>query len=367
MLGIRLRKIKYKMQDYLKNEKIRFILYSTFALFFIFIIAGLLISYKSNSFKKEITNNIAGETEEEYKVGLSDTESFLKKYQTSKINSLPKTNTFSSSIVDILNTDSLNTLLPARNWQVQFKDINATSALAVYMPEKRILYGRNVFEQRPVASLTKLMTALVVLDTYNSEEIITISQEAIKEEGDSANFVAGEQFTVNQLLYALLLESSNDAAWAFLEQYNKDNSGKTFINAMNQKAQDMGLANTTFADPAGLSDANVSTAHEISQILYLVFQNDILKQVMQEPSYTTKSINKSLSHFWVNLNSLLGAQEDVLVGKTGFTNEAGPSMSTVAKSPIENTFVVTVVLDAQDRIEATRELLEWVKKAYIWE
>ena len=359
--------MKYKTQDFLKNERFRFVIDSVSMILFVFVIAGLFLLYKSNSFKKEVeNNNVEKVTESGFKISLNDREAFLAKYQNSQVNFLPKTSTFGSSLVDIVDADSLGAFLPVRNWQVQFKDINATSALGIYMPEKRILYGKNVFEQRPIASLTKLMTALVILDTYNPEEIITISQEAIKEEGDSAGFVAGEQFTVNQLLYALLLESSNDAAWAFLERYNSDNPQKTFIDAMNQKAQNMGLANTIFVDPSGLSDANMSTAYEISQILHTAFQNDIIKQVMQEASYTVKSINKMLSHFWVNLNSLLGAQEDVLAGKTGFTNEAGPSIAIIAKSPIENNFILTVILDAQDRIETTRELLNWIKEAYIW-
>jgi len=370
MNKIHFRKFKYKIQDFSKKERFKFILNSILAITAVAMIVTMA-NWQNNSSKTTDTTTVRvvkSVTEGGFEVGLgSDRESFLEKYQASSLNFLPQANIASSSLSGFINNNSTSALLPVRNWQVQFKDIDATTALVVYMPNQRVLYGKNVFEQRSIASLTKLMTALVVLDNFDPQDVITISQEAIRQEGDSARFVAGEQFTVNQLLYALLLESSNDAAYAFLEHYEKTNPGAIFTDAMNQRALDMGLDGTFFVDSSGLDDNNVSTSYEVAQLLYIAFKNDLLRQVMSEASYTVRSSNRDIAHFWVNLNSLLGNQEDIILGKTGFTTAAGPSMTAVANSPIQNNFMVTVVLDAQDRIEATKELIEWTKGAYIWD
>ena len=363
MFRIHLRKIKYKLQDISRKHRTKIKVLGPLSAF-ILVVGGTILLL--NNFGQNNVRHDALE-DNEFKLSLVSREDFLKKYQNLRLNTLPQGDTLSSSISGFIKNNTVDALLPARNWQVQFEDIEATSALAIYMPEKRILYGRNIFETRPIASLTKLMSALVIMDEFNLDDVITITNEAILEEGDSANLVAGEQFSVKELLYALLLESSNDAATAFKIQLEKNKPQTSFVALMNLRAKNMGLQNTLFVEPSGLSEKNVSSAYELSQIFYTAFENPILAQTMAESSYTTKSLNKDITHFWVNLNSLLGAYEGLLAGKTGFTNEAGPSMAGIVASPIKDTHVVSVVLDAQDRIEATRQLFDWVKKAYIWE
>lgn len=385
-MGLKTRKIKYKVQDKVrgfkvqdrvKGFKIKFNSAPIFALVGVVSILGAvgfsIVYFNSNTSPKQQSRGTTIEknkkSDNKFIFKLAPREDFLKKYNKSQISFLPNAGIASFSISGFIQNNSTDILLPARNWQVQFQDIDATSVMAVYMPEKRILYGRNIFETRPIASLTKLMTALVVLDEFDLEESVTITQTVIKEEGDTAGLIVGEKFSTEQLLYALLLESSNDAAAAFADNYAKKNTGVSFVDLMNKKAADMGLRNTFFVEVTGLDDRNVSNAYEVGQILYIAVQNPILAQVLSAPNYTTQSINKDFTHFWVNLNSLLGAYDGIIGGKTGFTNEAGPSMATAVKTPIllKDNLIISVVLDAPDREGATQQLLDWVKEAYIWE
>lgn len=369
-MGLKTRKIKYKVQDF----KVRFNfapIFTIMGIVSLVVIIGFSVVYFNSSIQqnKSTATEKKKKNDDKFILELVPREDFLKKYNKSQISLLPSVGVASFSISGFIQNNSTDILLPARNWQVQFEDIDATSVMAIYMPEKRILYGRNIFETRPIASLTKLMTALVVLDEFDLEESVTITQTVIKEEGDTAGLIVGEKFSAEQLLYALLLESSNDAAAAFEDNYAKKNTGVSFVDLMNKKAEDMGLKNTFFIETTGLDERNVSNAYEIGQILYIVVQNPILAQVLSAPNYTTQSINKNFTHFWVNLNSLLGAYDGMIGGKTGFTNEAGPSIATAVKTPIllKDNLIISVVLDAQDRVGATRQLLDWVKRAYIWE
>lgn len=294
-------------------------------------------------------------------------EEFLKKFNTSPAY-LPKPVEITASLSGFLRSNSSNALLPARNWGVPFEDINSTSALAIEMPSGRILYGKNVYEIRPIASLSKITAALVTLDTSSLDEKATVSLNAIRSEGNAGNLVAGEVFTVKHLLYAMLLESSNDAAVALEEHYNnkKSSSDPDFVSLMNKKAVELGLNGTVFEEPTGLSPNNRSSAVDVAKTLYTAFENETLREIMGTPTYTVKSLNREINHYWINLNALLGTEPEVLGGKTGYTEEAGPSMATMASTPQEGKYLAIVVLNADDRLEASRQLLKWVERAYIW-
>ncbi|MDX1535751.1 MAG: serine hydrolase [Candidatus Spechtbacterales bacterium] len=281
---------------------------------------------------------------------------------------LPRPVEITASLSGFLRSNSSGALLPARNWGVSFEDIEAETALALEVPSKRILYGKNVFESRPIASLSKLVVALVAIENMDINEEITVSNEAIRTEGNAGDLVTDEKFTLEKLLYALLLESSNDAAAAIEEHYNKNRDPGTpdFVSMMNKKVISMGLNDTVFEEPTGLSENNKSSAISVAEMLYATFENQTLRDIISTPTYTTTSLNRGINHYWINLNALLGVEEDVLGGKTGYTEEAGPSMATIAKTPQDNKYLVVVVLNADDRLEASRSLLNWTKKAYIW-
>ena len=191
-----------------------------------------------------------------------------------KDTSAPLTN-FAPPILVVFN-DNENTL-PRRNWSAPALEINAEAALAMRADGERIYYNKNIEERRPVASLTKLMTAIIVLENYNSEEIIKVPLAAVKREGSRGDLRPLEEITVRSLLNMMLIDSSNDAAMALADK-NSD-----FVFLMNKKAEELGLLNTHFTNPDGLDeDDNYSTAVDIAKIFSYLTSNylsafDILK------------------------------------------------------------------------------------------
>lgn len=305
--------------------------------------------------------------EPSFELKLISREDFLEKFSAEPA-FLPRPVEVTTSLSGFLRSNSSGALLPARNWGIPFEDIPAQVAVAVEMPSKRVLYGKNISEVRSIASISKLVTGLVVAENLNVNTEVEISESAVRAEGNAGNFLVGEVFTVKELLYALLLESSNDAGIALEEFYNsqREAGSPDLVSMMNKKAMDLSLNDTTFEDPTGLSPNNRSSALSITKILYEAYNNDVLREIMATPSYTAKSTNREISHYWINLNSLIGVEEGVLGGKTGYIEEAGPSMTVISSTPQEGKYIVTVVLNADDRLEASRQLLNWTKKAYIW-
>lgn len=258
-----------------------------------------------------------------------------------------------SSYLPAINSDS-------QNQKIAEPQLNATSALILEMPASRILYSKNIYTQRPIASLTKLLTALTVYDNLKVDDVITISAQAIKIPENLANLNLGEQLSVEQLLYALLVESSNDAAVA-LEQFYNSNKQKdvaSFVPLMNQKAKSLQLYNTHFVEPTGLDAQNYSTAYDIANMLYAVFQNDMLARIIKTSDYSTESVDGKFSHYWVSSNKLLGTY-NIVGGKTGYTEEAGQSMAVIASIPGDK-YIIIVVLDAENREAEIIKLLDWV-------
>lgn len=304
----------------------------------------------------------------DFKLRLVSQEEFLKKYNPTPA-LLPKPIQLNATLSGFLRSNPSIELLPARNWAIGFEDIQAQSAIAIEMPTKRILYGKNVFEVRPIASITKLITALTAYNNLKLDEVVTVSQSAIRTEGAAGGLIAGEQLTVEQLLYAVLLESSNDAAVALQEHYdkNKDPGSLDFMAQMNLQAREIGASDTFFEEPTGLSPNNRSSANSIAKILYEVSQKQKLASIMAAAAYATEAQNRDTGHYWINLNTLLEAYEGVIGGKTGYTEEAGPSMAIISETPNDERYLIVAVLNATDRVQETTRLLKWVKEAYIWE
>lgn len=384
MIRLKLRKIKYKLQDAFAEipgpKKKTLLIYGGAVLVPLFLLAiffwGEFSFNNLNNLKSALTSfNFEGaqdqasenqDSENKLNLRLISREDFLEKYavQPSLFPSISKVYVTLNDILQ--STDAAEVLLPARNWEVEFQDIEATSVLAIEFPTQRVLYGKNIFEIRPIASLTKLAAALVVSDVMPLDEVVTVPLEAIAADGDSAGLVAGEQLTVEDLLYAMLLESSNDAVYALKFHYETKTDGENFEVLMNAKSQELGITDTLFADPSGLSDENRSTAYGVAKTLYAAFKNPTIAKIMATPSYTARPSNKEITHFWVNNNALLDAETGVVGGKTGFTDEAGPSMAIIATAPNGSGHIVLVALNAENRVEALRQLHEWVQKAYIW-
>lgn len=259
---------------------------------------------------------------------------------------------------------------PLRDWQVPLTDVDGWGVVSTELPEDKILYEKDIFTPHPIASISKLMTALVVATNLDLKQNVVISKKAVDTEGTEGNLVVGETLTVKQLLYAMLLESSNDAAVALAGDYDAHHKNKsdTFVSAMNAKAKDLGLTSMSFQDPTGLTPANVSDAEDVAKLMFAAYQDEILRPILGTATYDTQS-NEGTQHHWVSTDSLLGQMPGVVAGKTGFIDEAGQCLTVVSTvgSPENSKTIVSVVLGSSNRMQAMATLLSWIQGAYTWQ
>jgi D-alanyl-D-alanine carboxypeptidase len=250
--------------------------------------------------------------------------------------------------------NSAENYYPIRDWSIQEPTIFAKSALVInYRPELKdiILFQKNPFQILPIASLTKLMTGIIVLENYSLDETIKVSKN-------------NEELTIKDLLYLMLVESNNDAATSLASDSQKLDY-KNFIDLMNEEAKKTGLTNTSFVDPVGLSSCNQSTTSEIAELTKFAMSFPILMEVLKTPEATVTSIDKKFIHKITSTNKLLGKIPQLIGGKTGYTDEAGGCMMTLSKIS-DNNYLITVILGSSERENDTEKLITWSQEAYLW-
>lgn len=246
-------------------------------------------------------------------------------------------------------------------------NVNAKAAVVLDSETDAVLYSKSSDKKFPVASLTKIMTALVVLDNAGLDETVTINQRAFSTAGSKNGLAVGEKITVENLLKIMLVNSNNIAANALAEHIN-GNVGD-FVGLMNKKADLIGLENTEFLNPSGLDSAkgdNISTAYEISQLVDYALEKPLLWEVLRTKRITVASADGKIKHHLKNTNLLLGKLENIVGGKTGLTDNAGQCLVLVVSNPDNNYRIISVVLNADDRFSETSKLIDWVFKSYKW-
>ena len=215
------------------------------------------------------------------------------------------------------------------------------------------LYAKQSDIKRPMASLTKLMTALVILEHHDLDEWVRIPRDAEETEGNRAYLPSGERFTVDALLSALLISSANDAAVA-LALHNTD-SVTDFVALMNERAQSLGLVNTHFANPMGLdSTQQWSTPRDISRLLAFALRSDVLREKLSRRgqriySYGGQRIDLTHTH------ALLHANTIVTAGKTGTTDAAKECLSSLVQ--FEDQEYLVVLMHSDNRYRDMRKIL----------
>ena len=202
----------------------------------------------------------------------------------------------------------------------------------------RLLFGSHVHERKPIASLTKMWTALIVIENNDLKEEVEISRQAAMSEGSSIYLEPGEKVTVEELLYGLMLRSGNDAAYALAEHTGGSIEG--FADLMNEKARLYGLDNTYFTNPSGLhNDLHLSSAYDTAQMLRIAMKNDTFKKISSTINYKSPSKNGVT---WQNKHKLLRQQVGAVAGKTGYTKVAGRTLATYFEKGEEKVIVVTL-------------------------
>lgn len=213
------------------------------------------------------------------------------------------------------------------------------------------LYKKNPLFRFSMASTTKIMTALVALDYYKPNDILTVQRDNV--EGSVLNLYKGERFYFSDLLYGMLLNSANDAAYAIADNY--PGGIQSFIKAMNSKATSFHLFNTKYMDPAGLEDdGDFTTVTDLAQLGKIALRNKTIKSVVNTKYMYITTVDGSNQYQLENLNQLLGI--DGVIGiKTGTTEGAGQVLVT-AKQNGSQTYVI-VVMESLDRYADTWTLL----------
>lgn len=223
--------------------------------------------------------------------------------------------------------------------------LNALSACLMDADTGRILYGKDENRARAMASTTKIMTLIVILENANLNDVVTISQLAARQPDVQLNVNTGEQYVLGDLLYSLMLESHNDVAVALAEHVGGSVGG--FAEMMNKKAEELGLSDTYFITPNGLDavDENGShhtTASDMAHIASYAIKNEKFIEITNTRSYTFSEINGKRSFTVNNKNRFLDMMEGANGVKTGFTGEAGYCF--VGALKVDGRSFVTVVL-----------------------
>lgn len=232
--------------------------------------------------------------------------------------------------------------------------ISAESALIIEIGSiENIIFEKESSKQMPIASLTKLMTAIVANEFYKGEEKIKIPLEAIAQIEETGLLKEGDELTAKELLYIALIESSNDAAFALTQPTGQEG----FVALMNLKAEEIGLNNTRFYNPTGIDEQNVnySTTQDLAKLgKYLLAKPEIL-EIISKKEYRLYLESGEFHHILYNTNELLGEMPEIIAGKTGFTEKAGQCLLTITEK--ENQKRINIVLNSDDRFSDMRKLI----------
>lgn len=241
-------------------------------------------------------------------------------------------------------------------------EINAKSFLVADLSSGSVFLERESETKRPIASITKLMTAVVASEAIFIERTVKINEQMLETYGDSGHLNLGEELSLNDLFYPLLMESSNDAAKAISLISMGE---KSFISLMNDKSAALGMKNTKFSDTSGISSENLSTAEDLFLLSkYMAGKRSFLLKITAEPFKKIVSKNSEFEHTFHNFNHFAGNSE-FTGGKTGYTKDANGTMASIFKLPINGEIIPIsiIVLNSDDREKDTKNLISWLKEA----
>lgn len=239
-------------------------------------------------------------------------------------------------------------------------ELSATSAVILEAQTGEILFEKNADKRMGMASTTKIMTALVALEKGKAEDIVKISPHAANVEGSSMYLKEGEEITLENLVYGLMLQSGNDAATAIAEHIS--GSEKKFAKLMNKKAKEVGISNTNFTNPHGLSEDNhYTTATDLARITAYALKDKTFSEIVSTKSKTIERQEMGKTTL-VNHNKLLRSEKDCIGVKTGFTKATGRCLVTAWEK--DNMKIICVTLNAGDDWNDHRKMKNFAYENY---
>jgi len=236
--------------------------------------------------------------------------------------------------------------------------IDAHAAIVIEFESGRVLYEKNAYSKRAMASTTKIMTAIVALENSNLNDIVTVSPRAARIGGSLMHLTSGEKLTMLELLYGLLLRSGNDAAIAIAEHVG--GSVENFADMMNKKAREIGANNTHFVTPHGLdAPDHYTTAYDLALMTQYALKNPVFAKIVATKEIT---IGKRTMY---NTNEMLNIYQGADGVKTGYTGQAGRCLVTSAKRG--NMRLISVVLNCPTRSKralSSKKILDYAYENY---
>ncbi len=225
--------------------------------------------------------------------------------------------------------------------------VSASGAILMEQQSGRVLFEKSAHEKKRIASITKIMTAILAVESGKLNEMVTVSHNAVGTEGSSIYLNPGEKIKLEDLVYGLMLRSGNDAAVAIAEHVGGSLDGFVFL--MNQKAEEIGMENTHFANPHGLDDHenHYSTAYDMALLTQYAMNDDTYKKISGTKIHRAPDPTGDWDRVWKNKNRLLtGLYEYTTGGKTGYTKRAKRTLVTTASK--ENLDLIAVTLNGPD-------------------
>lgn len=219
-------------------------------------------------------------------------------------------------------------------------NVKASSMIAYDIDTNQILYSNNIHEKRPVASISKIMTAIIACESGKLDDMVIVGDEINKSYGSGIYIRIGEEITLRDLVYGLMLRSGNDAAFAIAKYLGKDIDN--FVKMMNDKAISLNMKDTIYNNPNGLDDngGNISSAYDMAILTSYAMKNEEYRNITKTKKHTVKTNMNYYS--WTNKNKLLYMYKYTTGGKTGYTKIAKRTLVTTASNNNMNIVIVTL-------------------------
>lgn len=263
--------------------------------------------------------------------------------------------------VDDETTDSINEDLIYNNENKVDKNaplrVSARNAIAIDSKTNQVLWSQNAYEVVPMASTTKILTALVAINYGDLDKVVIISKNAAAIRGSTVGYKAGEEVTMRELLFGLMFRSGNDAAIAIAEEIG--GSIENFSNIMNDFAKSLGIIDSHFESPHGLdSGKHYSSAYDLAILTSKAMEYDVFREISGEKVITRDKYN--FTRDYQNINKILHRIPGANGVKTGYTGGAGKCL--VSSVNYNNRDIIIVVLNCPDRWNVTEKIFNYVKE-----
>ena len=258
--------------------------------------------------------------------------------------------------------------IPFKNAQAIEPVIGAKAALVMDYDTGLVMLSKNIYDPLPMASLTKIMTASIILESHKLDEVVTIDESygAMAEEDTGVKMWLQkyEKITVGDLLMGLLIPSAGDAALALAKYHS--GSVEKFVEEMNKKAEILNLKNTHFVNPIGLdAEGHYSSARDLAILTKYALRNKDFRRIVRISAASVTSTDGRITHQLAGTNYLLNSYLDIRGVKTGTTDAAGECLINLARSESGHDIIV-VLLNSPDRFQENKGIIDWVFHNFSW-